>query len=65
MESTLYDNIFRFLSDNTLPSMIIEEKSRYARKNFKSMASDYMIKEGSLYKVCLKVFQILHRFDAL
>ena len=54
MESTLYDNIFRYLSDNTLPSIIIEKKSRYAIKNFKSMASDYMVKEGLLYNVCFK-----------
>ena len=54
MESTLYDNIFRYLSDNTLPSIIIEKKSRYAIKNFKSMASDYMVKEGLLYKVCFQ-----------
>ena len=54
MESTLYDNIFRYLSDNTLPSIIIEKKSRYAIKNFKSMASDYMVKEGLLYKVCFE-----------
>ena len=54
MESTFYDNIFRYLSDNTLPSIIIEKKSRYAIKNFKAMASDYMVKEGSLCKVCFK-----------
>ena len=34
--------------------IIIEKKSRYAIKNFKSMASDYMVKEGLLYKVCFK-----------
>ena len=54
MKSTLYDNIFRYLSVNPLPSIIIEKKSRYAIKNFKSIASDYMVKEGSLYKVCFK-----------
>ena len=65
LTSTLYDNIFRYLSDNTLPSIIIEKKSRYAIKNFKSMASDYMVKEGLLYKVCFKSISNITPLDAL
>ena len=52
MENSVYDDLFIYLSDNTIPLSIIEKNCRFAIKNFKSMAKSYMVKEGSIYKVC-------------
>ena len=64
MKSTLYDNIFRYLSDNTLPSIIIVKKS-CCNQELHVMARDYMLSKDRFTRYVLKVFQILYRFDAL